>query len=457
MQGRSACRAATWVAAFVVQLGFAPAYAAEKTVALKEAAGSSAVTSVAAKLAVDGSLRPEAAAGKTAEAIPLKVRAEFKFRERRVGGTGRDARALRAVRYYEKARATINVGKRETTPRLDPDRRLIVAQGRREGVERYSPAGPMTRDALDLLETPADVLALMALLPRAPVAVGDTWTPDSWAAQMLADVEAATRLKLTCRLESLRKDVARVEFSGRVEGATLGALTEVDLKGHFLFDSKAGMLTHAEVAQSEKRESGPYNPRIDVTATLTLDRAATSETTPLSDVLVDQLPLAPEPHQIAILCELPWKARFLHGRGWHLFHQTDSATVLRLLDESGAFVAQCNVVSVASLEPGRHTSERQFQTDVRKALGAQLKEITGAAVVKGSSGNYVYRVAAVGAAGERPLKWVYYLCAAPSGRQMSFMFVCDPKYEKLLGNQDLEIVNSVEFARSKEPEKAARR
>ncbi len=419
--------------------------AAPDQYALSEPVDDQRIRAVSAKLDVTGQITPTIAVGKTGKPLPLSVEAKFRFRERRLSGAGRDARTLRGVRYYEEVAAKIRVGDRETAPRLQPGHRLIAALGTREGVERYCPSAPLSRPELDLLQTPGDSLALLVLLPTTPVTIRDTWTPESWAVQMLSGVEAATKTELTCKLISVERDVAKVSFAGKVEGATLGAAASLTVNGHYLFDLKQKLITHAEITQTELRDSGPYNPAMNVKATMIVDRKTTDDVTPLSDVLAKELPLEPTLLNKALVFRPPWNIELIHDRNWHLFHQTSAVAVLRLLDETGAFVSQCSIAPIVSAKPGEHTSEQQFQNDIRTSLGTQLKEITKAELIDSKDGRFLYRVTAVGEANKRPLTWFYYLCAAPSGRQVSLVFVVDTKYVDRLGNRDLEIVNSLQF------------
>ena len=108
----------------------------------------------------------------------------------------------------------IQVADHATSLAAADDRRLIVAQGRREGILFYSPAGPLTAADLELLRAPADTLCLVACCRPSPLSIGDKWTPPSWAGQMLTDTEAASKSELTCTLESVADDKAKVDVDG---------------------------------------------------------------------------------------------------------------------------------------------------------------------------------------------------------------------------------------------------
>jgi hypothetical protein len=319
-----------------------------------------------------------------------------------------------------------------------------VATGRREGVSCYSLGGPLRATELDLLRRPGDSLAVLGLLPVTAVETGGEWTVESWAAQTLTGTEAVLQSKLTCRLESVSSNEARVTFTGSVEGATDGAPTKIDLSGSYRYDLKRNFLTHVELTQTEKRTVGAVSPGLDVTAKVTLDRAPVSVPGRLTDSLVAGIPLEPDAALTQLSLDVPWDVRLRHARDWHVFHVRSQVAVLRLIAD-GRLIAQCNVTPVASAGPGLHTPADEFQADIRQALGDRLKEIEDAGTVDSAGPHYVYRVVAKGETNGINMHWVYYLVAARSGRQTSFVFAVESELRNELGDRDVEIVKSLEF------------
>jgi hypothetical protein len=377
-------------------------------------------------------------------ALKLKAEATLKYRERRLPGAGRESAALRSVRYFEEADASIEVSQQTTSSRLRDARRLIVAEGRRDGVLSYSSAGPLTYNELQLLRVPGDSLAAVALLPPKEVEPGEKWRADSWVVQMLTATEAVLKSDLSCELVSVESGVAKVSFTGNVEGATDGASATVGVTGHYLFDIAKKHLKHLELTQTEKRSVGPVSPGMDVTAKMVLDRAPTNIAAPLDDALLDKVPLEPEPARLLLSFASPWDARFFYERQWHVFHQTEQLAVLRLLDK-GSLIAQCNISRIPPAAPGKHTPETQFQNDIKTALGEKLKSIVKAEELPRNDKRFVYRVTAEGVTNDVPMHWIYYLCADPSGRQMAFVFAVETKLLERLGDRHHSIVDALEF------------
>lgn len=412
-------------------------------VSMKGTADDDRVFSVRCRLEVAGDLET-AAPESDAVQLPLKADARLSFLERRLPAGGKDAQALRAVRSYQVSEARISVSGQETARHMPSDGRLIVAEGRDNGVRLWCPDQPLTFDTLELLSTPGDSLALHALLPVGEVETGDTWQPAFWVLPMLTGVEAVSRHELNCRLEKTDERFAVIAVDGTIEGAVDGALTKISLTGQVAWDLEGGHIRQAKITQTEDRAVGVVSPGMNVTATMYVDRQVTSLNGPLSRQTFDFIPIVPEPQQLALRFDSPWNFHFLCDRHWHLFHQTKDVAVLRLV-EKGSLIAQCNVSRVPRVSAGSHTPEQTFQNDVRTALAGQLRQIVQAEQLETGDGRWLYRVTASGVSRNTPMTWYYCLCAAPDGRQVAFAFSLESRYVDQFANRDLGFARSLTF------------
>lgn len=432
-----------------------PAAQAEATFTLQESPHDTRVFDVEATVRVKGTLEAALGGGKSVK-LDLQAQAAIASQERRLTGTGRDALALRALRSYEQARSEITVDKQTTFSRLAGGGRLIVAQGQREGVLLYPLEGSLRSGELELLRMPGDPLALLGLLPRAAVAVGESWSPDDWALQMLTGTDAVLKSRLDCRLESVRDGHALVSFRGEIDGAIDGAATTIAVEGTFTFDPKAGHLRELHLQQTEQRSVSAVSPGMDVTAEVKLLRTPRADEGRLGAAAAARVPLEPSPEQLLLIVDTPWNVRFRVNRRWRMFHQTESQTILRLLDQ-GSLVAQCNLSRIRPAEPGGHTLPADFQRDIAESLGERLRKFSGGEVLQTGDGRYVFRVVAEGEALGVPMHWIYYLCAAADGRQTSLVFTVESKLLERLGGADREIVVGLEFLKPARPPEPADR
>ncbi len=426
-----------------IAIVFLSALTATAGVSMSGNADDERVFSVRCRLEVAGDLQTAAPDSKGVT-LPLKVDGRLSFLERRLPAGGKDAEAFRAARSYQVGEARIEVSGQPNENHLPANGRLIVAEGRSNGVRLWSPSEPLTFDTLDLLSTPGDSLALHALLPETEVETGDTWKPAYWVLPLLTGVEAVSKHELTCRLEKIDEKFAVIAVSGSVEGAIDGAFTKIAVTGQVAWSLKGNHIRQAKIEQKEERTVGVVSPGMKVTATMYVDRQPSSLDGPLSGNRVDSIPIVPEPEQLALQFSSPWDFHFECDRNWHLFHQTEDVAVLRLV-EKGSLIAQCNVSKVPQVAAGSHTPEQTFQGDVQTALAGQLQQIVKAEQLETTDGRWLYRVTGNGMSNGRPMTWYYYLCAAPDGRQVAFAFSLETRFVEQFANRDLGFARSLTF------------
>jgi len=445
---------ATCFAAVVLLICFSkiPLLAAEP-ISVSEPASEQRVFSVRARLQVSGQIetasQPTAATDQKAASeksvgLKLKVDGKFSFLERRLPAGGKDADAFRALRRYQLAEADITIDGQKTVNQLPGNARQIVAEGTNTGIRVWSPDTRMSYLATELLKSPGDSLALATLLPTTPVEQGSSWEPPYWTLPMLTGIEAVSKSDLKCEVGKIDEQYVVIKVSGGVEGATLGAFANITIEGQIAWDRKAGHIRQAKITQTEKRTVGAVSPGMNVTATVYVDRQISGVKGGLTDSAIDAIPISPEADQLALGFSCPWNLTFTCDRDWHVFHQTKDVAVLRYL-RNGSLIAQCNVSPVPQAVAGSHTSEPQFQSDIRTALGSQFRKIEKAEQIPTTDGRWLYRVTATGVARNVPMHWFYYLCAAPDGRQVAFVYAVESKLVDQFGGQDIAQVRSLQF------------
>lgn len=389
----------------------------------------------------------------------IDARARFQFRERRLPSGGRDAAALRAVREFDVAELKTSISGEQTSQSLPGHHRQIVVTGSEAGVWVYSPTGRLSREAMDLLELPGEPLALLALLPSEVVDIGNKWSPNPWAVQMLATVEAVQKSDMTCELKSISGPTATISLTGHVLGQRYGANTDVKINGTFSFDTQVQLISSAQLTYTIKANIGTVSPGIDAVVESKVTRQPTTKQGGLTNSLLESIPISP-PRGVELLTfdAALWNVQLLHDRRWHLFQavlEGGNPVVIFRLVENGSLVCQCNVTQIPQAPAGQHASLDQFEDDIQKSLGQRLKKIRPREKIAAEDGQVIYRVIADGQttlAGEKgaveiPMQWNYYLLASPSGRQLSFVFAIEPDLVDQLQERDVEIVKSVRFVK----------
>src|SRR5689334_15514045 len=110
---------------------------------------------------------------------PISVTGKLQYDEKRLASDSTSSGAALAVRYYTEAEAAIKVGETGKAPRLTDDRRLIVLEKGEQRPLAFCPDGPLSREQFDLIDAVGDSFNADALLPKQPVAEGESWKCDA--------------------------------------------------------------------------------------------------------------------------------------------------------------------------------------------------------------------------------------------------------------------------------------
>lgn len=432
----------------------APVFAGPR-VSLLEPSESPRIVKVIGEATADGQAQTPQAGGK-AVALKSTIKARWQYHEVRLSGEGRNSEAFRSLRDYGPIDIRVQIAEQVTTPKLRDSMRLIVAEGKPDGLRCFSPKAPLMSQELEVLDTPIDALTLLALLPNDPVEQGDTWKPASWVLQFITGIEAVEKSELTCKAEKVSEAEAVIKVEGKISGGVLGAGTEISLNGTCKFDVKQELLTSADLTIAEKRSVSPVTTGLDLTTKVHITRTIDSHVS-LTPEAIKDIPTTATPERLLILAEAPqWNLRWNHDRNWHVFHQTPQVAVLRLLDR-GSLLAQCNVAPIKPAKPGEHMGEQEFQKEVEKAIGKDFRRILKAEVIPTMDGRFIYRVTSIGETeqplsnGESkkiPLQWIYYLIASPTGQQIVLVMTLEPESEERFENQDISLALGMQFITS---------
>lgn len=368
--------------------------------------------------------------------------------------TSTDARpGLRSVRWYDKAEAVVKVGKVDLKPTLRPQRRIVGAETDFQRVTMFSPHGPLTRDELELVDVLGNTLLLDRLLPQDPVAVGGSWEHPQKLLGGLLGLEAVAETDVQSTLSEVTDTTARMEMSGRVEGAVYGVSTEIELKAKYRLDRRTDRLDWFAMLVKEKRNASPVEDGMDVIARLQIQITPKTQSEHLSDASLNGLHLAPQ----AELEQLTYRPadgswQLTYDRNWHVYGDRRDRVSLRLLDR-GEFLTQCNVSTLLDVAPGKQPALARFQDDVKQALGESFGEFVEAGQRANAAGYREYRAVVRGAVRreiqekvlEAPIQWHYYLLADRHGRQVLFAFSIECDLVDRLNEADRRLVDSLRF------------
>ena len=385
--------------------------------------------------------------GMESQSRKMKMQAGFRYEERTEKYSADSPEHLQSVRYYDIARAEIQVGDQTAKPALDMNRRQIICDVRDNKVSLFSSIGPLKDDQMMLIEDlPANSLLLDQLLPDKPVKIGDTWMlPDDILAPMLS-LNAIESQDLKAVLSSVKDDIALVEINGDVEGAYLGAGSSMNVRLMYQFDLASQRIVWLGMVITESRSLGNVGPAVDLIAKLVLKITPEIEPVQLKNSRVIIIPEEIEKH-LTLVYDTPDKGgwRFLHGRNWYIIYDTPNSTKMRLM-VNGELISQCDIVQMGKADSASPTKLLAFQRDLKNELKDSFGKFLAATEGKTSKGYRELRVVISNESKEMPLLWIYYLLTKTDGTQVILAFVVRQDVLEEFNDADHAIVDSFEIS-----------
>ena len=395
--------------------------------------------------------------GQDVRRLPMEAKAEVRYAERFLPAAG--GSAVTAVRNYTSAEAEIRIQDTRLRQALRPDRRMIIA-GERDATTLISPSSPLTREELDLIDTPGASVCLDLLLPGKSVAIGGKWSlPDAAVARILG-LEAIGQQEVTASLAKVEDGLAIIELRGKVSGAVGGVSTEIELEGKANYSLQRKTVSWLALQYQEKRAIGHAQPGYDAQVRIRVQTEPAALPPELADAAVRELPTKLDAGQTLLEFQAEKAGiEFLYDRRWRVMVDRLDTVILRLIDR-GDLIAQCNITRLAPLEKGKQLALAEFQKDVEQTLSKNNAQIVEAAQLQNDAGLRVLRIVVSGTASDLPIQWVYYHVSDTSGHRASLVFTMEAKLVERFPQIDRELVENLQLTASlldeaKEPTPAA--
>ena len=293
-----------------------------------------------------------------------------------------------------------------------------------------------------------DPLVLVDLLPAKGVLKGETWKLPNSAVFALTDYDALKSSTLEATLEQIDSSAARIRIKGQVQGSARGGAGTISCDGFASFDRRAGLLDRLELNRTENRQAGPIEAGLEVKSTLTVIRRPSPPVAELADQALASVPLdTSPPRQLLQLIAPDGKYNLLHDRRWHLFWDSPKVVVLKQFDQ-GRVIAHCNLAVGPFAGKGKHQDPAQFREDIQRSLKERFVQFLGAGEVDGDPlGGFRYKLGVQGKEGELAVLWNYFLVASPEGDQLLATFTLAASDSEAFGDQDLELIGSLQRRR----------
>lgn len=397
-------------------------------------------------LKLDGTMKVDRN-GKT-QSLPMSGEAGIKFVER-VESPDAAGAAGKVVRYYTEAKATNSFGGETSKRELSAERRLTVAVRAATETVHVCPAGPFTRDELDLVGDHFDTLALPLLLPGKELKAGEAWAVADPACQHACQFDGLAKNSLKGTLSGVKDGVATFAISGTAEGVEMAAGVKVSVNATGTFDVATNRITGLVWEQSDEREAGPASPATEVKAKWTIKRAALAdEPKELSADARAKVPGDKIPDEMTRLRYATGKYTLTYPREWVTVGSTADHLVLRLI-AGGEPTAQATVSVWKKADKGGHSTPEEFKELILKVPGWEPGDTATTGEVPAAGGKWVYRWSAQGKQDGNPVVQTFYLIAAPSGEQITIGVLSDPAKAAKLGEREAELLNGISFPEKK--------
>ncbi len=426
-----------------------PAQGRDELIDLRPIAGVGSQRQVRVVIESDGKLKLNAD-GKEVKHLPLKAQGDLLYAERVLGQTKNWAET-RVVRAYISGSAKIRLHESELVNSLRPARRTVVVESTPAGSLTFCPAGPLTREELDLLEPPASGLAPEALLSPRAVKLGSQWPLSEAIVARLLGLEVVSQQDVVATLESAKDGVALVTFTGKASGAVSGVSSDCELKGKLNFDVQRRVVTWLTLAIKENRAIGHAQPGFEVVTTVRMVMEPAQNAAAVSDRTLAGLTLKAGPGEKLIeLTSDDGGFQLHHDRRWSVMLERPDIAVLRFVDR-GDLVAQCNITPRPSLAAGQQLTMEGFQADVKRVLGNNFEEIVEASEETDDVRRRLLRVVVAGKAGDLPIQWTYYELCDAQGRRVSLVFTIEQSLLQRFAALDRELIAGFQFQAEKQP------
>lgn len=425
----------------------------------------SAMRRVAMTLTAEGQLfGPSTGAAEPARQ-PIAMNGVFEFEE----AVRPPAAEAVAVRRYARAEATIKTDDAEQRLTLAADAREVSMARLGTTPLPFLAAAYLSRDELELLETPFDSILLEDLLPGRPVASDDHWQLAGDLAAGLLAIDTVETGALEARIVEIVDGVARITLAGAVDGAIDGVPTHVVVDGTFAVGAEpdedgfmlVGDVTRVDATVKENRQASHVAAGFEIEATITITRApvaADAEVHADADAVADSAAGVSDeaaasvgrrrgPGKPGMVWYRDAEGRYdlVHESGWRVVEDDAGGVVLRLLD-LGALVAQCSITALPESKDAAPPAIEEVKRHVEQSLSGQFRRFDGVGeTVRADDGVRIVRVVSEGSAEELPFRWVHYVLTDGDGHRVNVAFMCEASLEKRFADADARLVAGLRF------------
>ncbi len=359
-------------------------------------------------------------------------------------------RPTAARRYYYEATSDSTVAERTQQSTLRKEARRTTAHLSNGPLVIVGDNEYLTRDEIELLNTPLCSLALDAVLPTKEMRSGEKWNIDNTFLPTFFNLDAIQRSSVVGEIVTIEPAAVKMQLKGRIDGSVEGVPTSMDVAGKVTYDRTTQSISWVAIAVRELRDIGKARPGFEVGATIKLIRQSIDKPNALVNVEpVDLSKGIPAKKMVVQLESSHGAFAAFMDRDWRIISDAAGLATLRMVVNDKA-ISQCEIRPLPSLKPGEQLTLEAFQVEVQKSLEKRFGEFLEAEEGLNGMGLRTIRVAVQGQVQDVPVQWVFLQFSDDQGRRLGATFTVESSQVETFSGSDAQLANSLSF-REKSP------
>ena len=378
--------------------------------------------------------------------LPLDVTGRFEFDQQLSGQPG----TMQAVRYYRQATADIESGQGHQASELNPDNTYILSRIRtRENQNEFQIASigsVLQRSEYELLRNPCDPIALVGLINREKVKVGESWEVDQGTLGRFLNIDHVITSDVQFKLKSADAGLALIHVAGHVKGEIDDVVTELDVAGSLQFDRELGRVEAVRININQQTDPGQVAPGFEGQIKLDMRVKPIQASQHLTREKLAGVMTENKIKQAFLLQPEGSLFSVVHSPRWRIIAAEKEAAVLRYIQD-GNMLAQCNIVRLPNRPADRPLQLAEFEAEVRKMIKDQeTLTFQSSQATETSNGHATLRVVVDGFESDVPIQWLYYHISNDQGVCFTCVFTLETKLADQFGKADQTFVNRFNLA-----------
>ena len=378
----------------------------------------------------------------------LQSKTTLQYQERLTKAAAPEDFAMSAI-YFQTANVQSTVETHATDNNLRPDS-VTMIRWCEPSQARCSTAGvdqTLTEKERKIADSPIVTLYLEYLVPESRLVIGEKFQLTNLQAAKLLNVDAITAGELSVTLVDQDDTLQQLEIIGKLSAAVNAVPTTLEINGKIRVELATQLVSYFAANIKEEREIGLAEPGFQVDARIRLIRETIDESESLKPLQEYNGVL--EQRQTQALQQFDSAEggyRFLADQDWVTYKDSEVEALLRLVKRNRS-LAQCNIVNLSDMEPGRQLTIDGFKSDIRRSLGKSFGNVLEETERLTENKLRLMRVVATGQVEGIRLQWINLLISNDEGRHVSVVFTFNAEHVGELNGGDMQFADSFEFTR----------